>query len=459
MAGIGFALRRMLEDPGFAGPVKAFGYATLLTSGPWIAASLALALLAATSALAPHSNENHAFLALVSYAYAFSLIGYGAIQMVASRYLADRIYEGRPEAVAPAYTRLLFPLLLGQLVVGSCFLAFVPLPVLARLAALLLYLALNGIWLAMGFVSVAGQPRGPALALGFGLVVSLVAGHVGGTLGGLSGQLLGYASGHVLSFLLLQRQVDRCFGPASFAPSGIARAFRQYAALAWTGLAYNLGCWIDKILFWGHAGTGESVAGWLRSAPTYDNAMFLAYLTIIPALALFLIKVETDFYDRYRAYFRAIASHANLAELLRLKEQIRAGLRSHLVLLLKVQAPLTLGLMLFAPELLRALDVSWLSVFVFRTGVFGALLHGMHLVVLVLLLYFDLRLQAAALATLFCVSNALFTLGAFQGGLGAHGYGYTLACGLTLWVGLALLQRALDRLEYHVFMGPARCQA
>ena len=41
----------------------------------------------------------------------------------------------------------------------------------------------------------------------------------------------------------------------------------------------------------------------LVHAPLYDSAMFIAYLAIIPALALFVTHVETSFFEKYRAYY------------------------------------------------------------------------------------------------------------------------------------------------------------
>ena len=36
MAGIGFELRRLLRDRSFLGLLRGYGYAGLITSGPWV---------------------------------------------------------------------------------------------------------------------------------------------------------------------------------------------------------------------------------------------------------------------------------------------------------------------------------------------------------------------------------------------------------------------------------------
>jgi len=198
--------------------------------------------------------------------------------------------------------------------------------------------------------------------------------------------------------------------------------------------------------------TGEQVLGALYVAPTYDNAMFLSYLTIMPAMGLFLLRIETDFYDTYRSYFASIAAHARLAEIRLAKAEMVATLKRNLILLLKVQAPITAGAILFAPELFRGLGLDWASIFVFRFGALGALLHVAHLMVMILLMYLDFRTDAMWLAIVFLLSNALFTLLVFPLGPAYLGMGYAFACGLTLIFGAHLLARAVDDMEYHVFM-------
>jgi uncharacterized membrane protein len=229
--------------------------------------------------------------------------------------------------------------------------------------------------------------------------------------------------------------MDREFGaPHGTAPE-LAGYFKKYWPLAVTGLAYNLGIWIDKIVFWYAPLTGRGVAGPLHASPAYDNAMFLAYMTIIPALGLFLLKVETDFYDQYRAYFSTIAARESLG------------------LLVKLQGAVTLVAVLLTPEIVEVLRLSWLSVFTFRAGVIGSFFHVLHLTVLILLLYFDFRKEAAALGLVFVATNGLFSLVSIaQGGFASYGFGYAIASAVTLLFGMILLDRNLEDLEYHVFM-------
>jgi uncharacterized membrane protein len=212
MAGIGFALRRMLEESGYSGPVKAFVYGTVISSGPWLMASMGMALLSLLGGFLPDSAEYGIFMALVVYTFAFSLIGVSVCQMIASRYLADRLFENDAAALPTPYVYLLAPLLVVQAAVGWTFLLWVPFPLPVRVATLVLFLTLNAIWLTMIFLSAAHDYKFIASTFGVGWTVALIGGVWGASQAGLFGQLVGYTAGNLVTFFLLLSRMDRAFG-------------------------------------------------------------------------------------------------------------------------------------------------------------------------------------------------------------------------------------------------------
>jgi polysaccharide biosynthesis protein PelG len=79
--------------------------------------------------------------------------------------------------------------------------------------------------------------------------------------------------------------------------------FRRYWQFAVIGLFYNAAIWVDKWIMWFAPGRAV-VTGGIWTNPAYDSAMFLAYLTIVPATTLFLVAVETRFFEHYFASIR-----------------------------------------------------------------------------------------------------------------------------------------------------------
>ena len=104
MAGIGFELRRMIDQrKGFLAKVRAYACAGLISSGPWLMTILTLTLLTVAGPAFRGEGDIRLFRALVTYAFAFSLVLVGAGQMSITRRIADLLYSKRYEHVLPAF--------------------------------------------------------------------------------------------------------------------------------------------------------------------------------------------------------------------------------------------------------------------------------------------------------------------------------------------------------------------
>jgi hypothetical protein len=79
-----------------------------------------------------------------------------------------------------------------------------------------------------------------------------------------------------------------------------------YGTLVLTGFLYNLGIWADKLMFWAYPDTSQVIIGGLRASLIYDIPVFLSYLSIIPGMAVFLVRIETDFVEYYDKFFTAV---------------------------------------------------------------------------------------------------------------------------------------------------------
>jgi uncharacterized membrane protein len=452
MAGIGFTLRRLLDHDGTGGPVLALTFASTLAAGPWLASSMALATLGVWGAVGATGNGGRVFFGIVTYTFAASLIVVGSIQLVAARYLADRLFANRLEEIATSFALLLMPLMALQTVLGLTFISTLRLGALGSWAVLAMYLAISGTWLALTFLAAARDYLAPVAAFALGMVTGVVVGAWGGAVADLPGQLAGFAAGTAVTFLVLAGRVVHEFGlPGAPAPS-LWPYFRRYAPLVIAGLGYNMACWVDKWLFWRDARTGSHVVGAIWAAPVYDDAMFLAYLTVVPALGTFLLVAETGFYEAFRGYFVAIESRAELAAISSARENLGQALWRGLRAVAKVQVPVTAAAILFAPELLNWLNLSWYSLYVFRYGAFGAFLQVLDLFLMVYLLYLNVPTRAMILALSFLFLNATLTERAFGGGLATYGLGYATAGALVFAIGVWLVERSLWDLDYRVFM-------
>ncbi len=188
-----------------------------------------------------------------------------------------------------------------------------------------------------------------------------------------------------------------------------------------------------------------------RYAPLYDHAKFLAYLTIIPTTVLFLVYVETEFYDRYKKYYQVVRGRKNFAEISDAKDKLTGTVYRLLAYLLERQMAVTLTLLVLAEAIFVYFGFSILLKDIFRICALAALCNAMLLVVLLVLLYFEARREALGVSLTFFVVNLLLTSLFMPLGEAYLGLGLFVAAFAALLLAVYLLVMHLNRLTYKTF--------
>ena len=227
--------------------------------------------------------------------------------------------------------------------------------------------------------------------------------------------------------------------------------FRSYRTLAASGLIYNLAVWIDKLIMW-HAPEAVTIPAGLISYPEYDSAMFLAHLTVAPAMSAFMVVVETSFYEAYLKYYRDIQRHANFQTILVNHKQLVFALARGVRNLAVMQAAIAGLAILYAPQIFEAFGIQFMLIGIFRLGVFGSLFQVLMLILLIVLSYFDFRFPVLCLQALFLISNALFTWLCLQWGFEWYGYGFFAASLLGFLVAYLVTYAYVSELPYQSFV-------
>jgi len=450
MAGIGFELRKMIDErEGFVAKVRAYACAGLISSGPWLMTILTLTLLNLAGPYLGEESSYSLFRALVTYAFAFSLILQGVAQMAITRRVADLLYAERYDRVLPAFAASLLLTGLVHLAIGGAFCVWAGFGTVLSWLAASLFAIIGMTWIVLIWLSVARQYDEVLRAYIYGTLVAMV-GVVLLLLGhGTVGILAAYGAGQAFTLILLIRTVTRGMesgGPRDFS---VLRSVIHLPDLVLIGLFYNTAIWIDKMIFWFKDGIGPHPL--VRYHPLYDTCSFLAYLTVIPALAVNLIRLETSFYERYRAYYGAILGGTPLAVIEEKKRDMLRDLEESVVRLLRVQGAITVGFILFAGPIITFLELPPAGVRLFRLTCLGALFHVMLLINILMQLYFDLRRQALATSLVFLLLNGGLAWWSVNRGVETYGIGYCLAAFLSLLLGFLLLHRSLENLDYMTF--------
>lgn len=455
MAGIGFELRRLLRKNTLLGLVEAYAYAGIISSGPWVFSILGILAIGLISAsIATPSFTITQFQTSVTYLVASSLVLTGLVQLAFTRFVSDRLFEKRSDLIMANLNGLMLLVVVAAASIGTfcLFVVFPGLSLLYRLLMLAGFVMLCATWVMTVFLS--GMKRYRAIVLLFALAYAVI---VGSALAlrpyGLEGLLAGFVFGHLIlvggMWLLTIRdfQADREVLRFDF-----ARRELCYPSLMLIGLLYNLGVWVDKLMFWYFPDTSDPVIGHLNASVIYDLPVFLSYLSIIPGMAVFLIRIETDFVEYYERFYNAVRSGGSLELIAGMRDEMVYSIQQGLGEIAKIQTLAVLLTVVAGPALLRALEISELYLPLLYVQVIGAGLQVGLMAVLNVFFYLDQRRIVLLLCAEFVLLNIALTALSLAWGPAFYGYGFALSVLATLMTGLFLLSRQLNRLEYETFM-------
>lgn len=268
----------------------------------------------------------------------------------------------------------------------------------------------------------------------------------------MDGLLLALLIGHASLLFVFLYDILREYPARRMVAFDFLDRRQVFVSLLLTGLCYNLGIWIDKFIFWFNPSTSDLVIGPLRASILYDLPIFLAYLSIIPGMAVFLVRIETDFAEWYERVYEAIRGGETLQHIGLLKEQMILAIRQGLLEICKVQGLAVVLLFLLAPQLLGWLGISRYYLPLFYIDLIGVSIQVVFMALLNVFFYLDKRRIVLELCVLFVIVNGVLTFVSLLLGPSFFGYGFTLSLLVCVLVGLYRLTTALDDLEYETFM-------
>lgn len=453
MAGIGFELRKYLNDDSFTGTLKAYGFAGLISAGPWVLSILGVMLIGIVAVSQKVGGlEIRQFTTSVTWIMGASLVLTGLLQLVFTRFVADRLYEGRASIIN---ANLFGAILLTTVVSGVIAIAFAFTLFSESFAYECLmignFVVLSNIWIVVIFVAGLKQFKTILYAFGIGYSTTVLLSFLllpYGLVGLLAGLLVGHA---LLLFLMLAVTIPEYTVNESIRKDFLKRS-QIFPILIAIGFLYNAGIWVDKLIFWMTPGTSEAVIGPLRASVIYDLPIFLAYLSIIPGMAVFLLRIETDFAEAYEGFFNAVRGNASLKEIEMLGNEMVVAVREGLFQIIRVQGVTVLLLYLLGPVIIEWLDISEAYVHLYYIDLVGVAAQVLMLAMLNVSFYLDKLRDAFYLCLTLFVTNALFSWITILLGPDYYGYGFGLSMTLTTFVGIYMLSRELDNIEFRTFM-------
>lgn len=453
MAGLHLHLKKILSKDSFTSTLWAYMYAGINSAGPLILSIVGILILGGISLWAVDRPEHIIqFYVSVTYLFASSLVITGAVQLFFTRYISDRLFDRCQERVLPSFNAicLLTTLVTGCLGLVLAFTLFRHESALYRVLMLASFVILSNIWIGVTFL--ASIKRYGTIIKSFVLgyaVVLVVAFILAGR--GLTGLLTGFVTGHFVLLLYLALLIHRDYHSDTYISAAIFDRKASYPILILVGLFFNGGVWADKFMFW-FSEAGHHVIGPLHASVIYDIPLFIAYLCIIPGMAVLLLRVETGFIEKYDAFYHAVREGGALDEIRMWRNDMVLSARNCIHDIFKIQAIVVLLIFAFGGKLLGAIGVSTLYLPMLKVDVIGVSLQMVLLGILNFLFYLDKRRHALLLTFLFLLLNIVLTRISLELGPAYYGYGFSGALLLVNLLGMYLLNGRFEQLEYEVYM-------
>lgn len=450
MAGIGFELKKILKRGTFSSELEAYLYGAMVSSGPWLMSVICLGVLGILKGTSLSITEHEIFRSTIIYTYAVSLIYVGAAQLVVTRYLADQLYIKNEKTTMPTFfTCTVLIVAGGGLLAGLCYYPF-HISTLHKFSGIILFILVSMIWVCMIFLSAIKDYTSIVFAFAGGTITSIFAAPYIGRFLGIEGYLLGYILGQAIIFFWLLSKLLTEFPISGLWNKELFQYFRKYWDLIAIGFIYNLAIWSDKFVFW-FAPDSRLIIPWFRTHDFYEGTVFFSYLTIVPSLALFMVNIETKFYDHCRHYYGKIMGKQSFSSIIREKRVMVLILKDSMRMIFIFQGAITIICIILAPYLVKMAHLIPMQVPIFRICLIGSFLQILLTMNIIILFYYDLRKHVLTICLLFLSSNVLFSMLSIKFGIQFYGYGYTYACFVSLIFAFYLLDKSLEDLEYITF--------
>lgn len=314
MAGIGFELRKIYRKKTLVSKFFGAVYATMSTIGPTVLFMLLLFLIIFTMNYYQMPElEKIFFTSSFTYLFLIAILISSLHNTIVSRYISDMIYEQKEEEISAAvYGCMISDTFIAAISMGIlCFYLYrngMQDPIFLAVYYLLGIFATNAYNLLI-FVSALKEYKKITASYFVGLFMSIPTFLLLINTTSLSLVQSGYIAICAAFFLINIFLIYSCikaFDLPNRYMFRFVKYYRKYPALLLTSFTYMLGFYVSNIIFW-NFGQSTAIVYGLRTMPVYDLAVFLAIIVNLPALVIFVVKTETEFYDKYVAYLSALS--------------------------------------------------------------------------------------------------------------------------------------------------------
>ncbi len=455
MAGIGFELKKLYKNTGIMASLKAHMYSVFVTVGPIIISVAAITFMQfLLRYIGVERYRRDVLQATIMYSFIFSVILSGGYGMLLSRYLSDRLYLNKKEDILPSLYGSVSIIVVVAGLIGCIFYYISPMDTVYKLFSYLLFIGLVIQTLLGVYISAVKNIKLVAHSFAYGTVLGLAAGYVLVRVFGIDeilSVLIGFDMCILVVIVVLAVEIQQYFREKSTLYFNFIRYYDHYYLVFLTNLFYMTGLYAHNFIFWFFSDMKLVVESTYVYAPPYDLPAFYAFLSIVPTMVMFVVKVETEFYEKYNNYFYLINNGACREDIETARDDMKKTVYKELVYLMEIQLFFTIAFMILGIRLLPMAGFTASMVDLYNLLALGYYCSIIMFVVMTLLLYFDSKKSACLTALIFVLSSSGFSYVSVCLGENYYGVGFFLAGFVSLAFALYRLNIYLNNIDYYVF--------
>lgn len=454
MAGIGFELKKLFKKQGVLNRTKAYGYATVVCSGPMIlGVILLLGIMLICSIFGVSKFERELLICMITYTLLASVLITSFFSMVVTRYIADMLFEGENKAVLPSFWGATVIMMATGGIIYGIFLIFSGATLQQGLLCFILFNELVVVWNAMSFLTAIKDYRGIFLSFLTSVAVSVLLGALLLWLGApavesiLFSVSVGYGIMLVWNMILLHRY----FPNTELGAFTFLRWIDEFLPLALTGLFMNVGMFSHLVIMW-CSDIQVHVHGLFYGAPWHDVPALLAFMTALMTTVNFVVSVEVNFYPKYRNHYSLYNDKGTIGDIKQSEKEMLDTLKTEVFYTALKQLLFTAACIALGGYLLDFLPLGFNEIMrgYFRTLCVAYGLYAIGNMLMLILLYFTDYRGTCITTAVFALCTIVFTVISLFFSNVYYGFGFLLAAFVFVIVAVLRLDYFTKRLPYYI---------
>lgn len=454
MAGIGFELKKLFAKKGVLNSAKAYGYAAVICTGPMLlGVLLLLGIMALCTFFGVGLHTRELLICMITYTLIASVTVSSFFSMVVTRYVADKLFEEKNQAVLPAFWGSTVIILLVGCVLYGIFLIFSGAPLLQGILCFTLFGELIIVWNAMGFLSAIKDYKGIFLSFLVSVAVSILLGAflLWLKLPVIESLLFSVSVGYGVMLIWDVILLHQYFPHTALGAFTFLKWIDAFLPLALSGFFMNIGMFSHLVIMW-FSDIGVRVHGLFYSAPWYDVPALLAFMTALMTTVNFVVSVEVNFYPKYRNHYSLYNDKGTIDNIKQAEKEMIGTLKTELFYTALKQLLFTAAVIALGGYLLDLLPLGFNEVMrgYFRTLCVGYGVYAIGNMLMLILLYFTDYKGALITTAVFATTTVAFSLLSLLFSNIYYGFGFLISAMIFAVVCVVRLNYFTKRLPYYI---------